>query len=149
MAAVMRAFFGYFFLVIIVRIVGRRPGKQMTPFEFVLIFFIGGLALTAIVGDEVSYTNAICQIITMGLAHYSIAWARTKSSRFARLVDGTPLILLEKHSWRVDTLRHMRIHDDDVSASARDSGIKTLQDIDRAVLERNGEISVSAVESNT
>jgi uncharacterized membrane protein YcaP (DUF421 family) len=149
MAAVIRAFFGYFFLVIIVRIVGRRPGKQMTPFEFVLIFFIGGLALTAIVGDEVSYTNALCQIITMGLAHYSIAWARSKSSRFARLVDGTPLILLEKHSWRVETLRHMRIHDDDVIASARDSGIKTLQDIDRAVLERNGEISVSAVESDT
>lgn len=68
MAAVLRAFFGYLFLVVIVRIVGRRPGKQMTPFEFVLIFFIGGLALTAIVGDEVSFTNALCQIITMGFA---------------------------------------------------------------------------------
>lgn len=147
MVAVLRAFFGYFFLVMVVRIVGRRPGKQMTPFEFVLIFFIGGLALTAIVGDEVSFTNAICQILTMGLAHYSIAWARSKSSRFARLVDGTPLILLEKQSWREDTLRHMRIADDDVIASARDSGIKTLQQIDRAVLERNGEISVSAMES--
>jgi uncharacterized membrane protein YcaP (DUF421 family) len=50
MTAVVRAFLGYLFLVMVVRIVGRRPGKQMTPFEFVLIFFIGGLALTAIVG---------------------------------------------------------------------------------------------------
>ena len=57
----------------------------MTPFEFVLIFFIGGLALTAMVGDEVSYTNAICQIITLGFAHYTLAWARTKSKRLARL----------------------------------------------------------------
>ena len=146
MAAVLRAFFGYFFLVIIVRIVGRRPGKQMTPFEFVLIFFIGGLALTAVVGDEVSFTNAICQIITMGLAHYSIAWGRSRSPRFARLVDGTPLILLENQRWRADTMRSMRMQDNDVIASARDSGIKTLQDIDRAVLERNGEISVSAKE---
>jgi uncharacterized membrane protein YcaP (DUF421 family) len=143
MAAVIRAFFGYFFLVFIVRVVGRRPGKQMTPFEFVLIFFIGGLALTAMVGDEVSFTNAMCQVITLGLAHYSLAWARSKSSRLARLVDGTPLILLENRSWRVETLRHMRINDDDVIASARDSGIKALEDIDRAVLERNGEISVS------
>jgi uncharacterized membrane protein YcaP (DUF421 family) len=146
MAAVARAFFGYFFLVLIVRIVGRRPGKQMTPFEFVLIFFIGGLALTAIVGDEVSFTNGICQVITMGLAHYTLAWARTRSARLARLVDGTPLILLENQTWRADTLRHMRIHDDDVIASARDSGIKTLQEIDWAVLERNGEISVSRKE---
>jgi uncharacterized membrane protein YcaP (DUF421 family) len=143
MFAVLRAFFGYLFLVLIVRVVGRRPGKQMTPFEFVLVFFIGGLALTAIVGDEVSFTNAICQIITLGLAHYSLAWARSKSPRFARLVDGTPLILLENQNWRVNTLQRMRIHDDDVSASARDSGIKTLQGVDRAVLERNGEISVS------
>jgi uncharacterized membrane protein YcaP (DUF421 family) len=143
MAAVLRAFFGYFFLVFIVRVVGRRPGKQMTPFEFVLIFFIGGLALTAMVGDEVSFTNAICQVITLGLAHYSLAWARSKSSWLARLVDGTPLILLENRSWRVDTLQHMRIKDDDVIASARDSGIKTLEDIDRAILERNGEISIS------
>jgi uncharacterized membrane protein YcaP (DUF421 family) len=145
MAALLRAFFGYLFLIMIVRIVGRRPGKQMTPFEFVLIFFIGGLALTAIVGDEVSFTNALCQIITMGLAHYGIAWARSKSQRFARLVDGTPLILLEQHQWRADTLQHMRIQDDDVIASARESGIKTLQEIGRAVLERNGEISTVPV----
>jgi uncharacterized membrane protein YcaP (DUF421 family) len=42
----------------------------------------------------------------------------------------------------------MRIQDDDVIASARDSGIHTLQEIERAVLERNGEISVSR-KSNT
>jgi uncharacterized membrane protein YcaP (DUF421 family) len=143
MAAVVRAFFGYFFLVFIVRIVGRRPGKQMTPFEFVLIFFIGGLALTAMVGDEVSFTNAICQIITIGFAHYSLAWARSRSQRLARLVDGTPLILLEHQEWRVHTLRNMRIKDDDVMASARDSGLKTLEQVDQAVLERNGEISIS------
>jgi uncharacterized membrane protein YcaP (DUF421 family) len=147
MAAVLRAFFGYFFLVMIVRIVGRRPGKQMTPFEFVLIFFIGGLALTAIVGDEVSYTNALCQIIAMGLAHYSIAFARSRSPRFARLVDGTPLILLENQCWREQTMAQMRVYDDDVMASARDSGIKSLQDVDSAVLERNGEISVHARQS--
>ena len=149
MAAVVRAFFGYLFLVMVVRIVGRRPGKQMTPFEFVLIFFIGGLALTAIVGDEVSFTNALCQIITVGLGHYTLAWARSKSRRFARLVDGTPLVLLENHSWRSDTMKHMRIKDDDVIASARDSGIKTLQEIDLAVLERNGEISVAQAQSNS
>ena len=147
--AILRAFFGYFFLVMIVRVVGRRPGKQMTPFEFVLIFFIGGLALTAIVGDEVSFTNGICQVLTLGLAHYSLAWLRTKSARVARIVDGTPLILLEKHSWRTETMTHMRVYDDDVSASARDSGIKTIEDIDQAVLERNGEISVSRVPSKS
>ncbi len=57
-ASVLRALFGYFFLVFIVRIVGRRPGKQLTPFEFILIFFLGGLMLTAIVAQDSSVTNA-------------------------------------------------------------------------------------------
>lgn len=146
MAAVLRAFLGYFFLVFVVRIVGRRPGKQMTPFEFVLVFFIGGLSLTAIVGDEVSFTNAVCQIISMACAHYALAWARSRSRRLARLVDGIPLILLKDHCWRSETLQHMRIQDDDVMASARDSGLKSLSQIGQAVLERNGEISVSGLQ---
>ena len=143
MAAVLRAFLGYFFLVLMVRIVGRRPGKQMTPFEFVLVFFMGGLALTAIVGNEVSFTNAICQIIAIAAGHYAVAWLRQKSSRFARLVDGTPLILLENGQWRTETLTNMGIADDDIMASARDSSIAALEHIDNAVLERNGEISTA------
>src|ERR1700742_3404459 len=146
MAAVVRAFAGYFFLVFGVRIVGRRPGKQMTPFGFVLIFFIGGLALTAMVRDEVSVTNARCQITTIGFAHYLLAWGRSKSKRLARLVDGTPLILLEHKFWLSQTLRQMRISADDVMASARDSGLKTLEQVDQAVLERNGEISISPMQ---
>lgn len=142
MAAAIRAFLGYFFLVFIVRIVGRRPGKQLTPFEFVLIFFMGGLALTAMVADEASLTNAFIQIITIALGHYSIVWLRTRSPRIARLFDGTPLILLENKQWRSNTLSNMGIQDDDVMAMARDKGIKTPDQIELAVLERSGEISV-------
>lgn len=146
MDAAIRAFFGYLLLVLVVRIVGRRPGKQLTPFEFVLVFFIGGLALTAIVGDERSFTNAVCQIIAIALAHYGVSWARSKSSRLARLIDGTPLILLEHGQWRARTLRKMRIADDDVMANARDRGLYSLGDIELAVLERNGDISVIPVQ---
>ena len=142
MASAFRAFFGYLFLLLIVRVVGRRPGKQLTPFEFVLIFFIGGLALTAMVGDDASYTNALCQIIAIAVAHYAVTCLRSLSPRMSRFFDGTPLILLAKGQWRSHTLSKMRLQDDDVMASARDQGIKTLDQIELAVLERNGEISI-------
>jgi len=134
--------FFYLFLVFIVRIVGRRPGKQITPFEFVLVFFMGGLALTAIVGDDASLTNALIEIITVACAHYGVAWLRSKSNRTARLFDGTPLMLLENGNWRSNTLSNMGIQDDDVMATARDQGIATLEQIDQAILERNGQISI-------
>lgn len=142
MAAVIRAIFGYAFLVFMVRVVGRRPGKQMTPFEFVLIFFIGGLTLTFVVGDEASFTNALCQIMTIAILHYLISWIRTKSRGFAVLTDGTPIVLLEKGKWRPDAMKGMRIADDDVMAIARDKGLKSLEEVEYAILERNGEISI-------
>ena len=142
MAASLRALLFYAFLVLVVRIVGRRPGKQITPFEFVLVFFIGGLALTAMVGDDASLTNAFVQVLTITLAHFAITMARSKSPWLARLLDGTPLILLENGQWRAKTLSKMRIQDDDVMAQARDQGISTLEKIDIAILERNGQISI-------
>ena len=142
MNAILRAVIGYLFLILIVRVVGRRPGKQLTPFEFVLIFFIGGLALTAIVGDERSFTNAICQIISIALAHYAISGGRSKYPKFARVIDGIPLILMEKAKWRSETLSNMHIQDVDVMFAARDHGLKSLDEIKAAVLERNGDVSI-------
>jgi uncharacterized membrane protein YcaP (DUF421 family) len=142
MGAVFRAVFGYCFLVFMVRIVGRRPGEQITPFDFVLIFFMGGLTLTPMVGDDRSIINAICIITTIAVTHFGIAWFKHKSPRFGRLVDGTPLVLLERGQWHTETMEKMRIQEQDVMAMARDNGLERLDQIAYAVLERNGEISI-------
>jgi uncharacterized membrane protein YcaP (DUF421 family) len=150
MSAVLKAMFGYCFLVLMVRIVGRRPGKQLTPFEFVLIFFIGGLILTCTVGDDRSFTNALCSIVAIAIMHFLIAWLRQRSPAFGRIADGTPLVLLARGEWRTETMSRMRIQDDDVMAAARDKGLQRLDEIEYAVLERNGEISIiPAAESDT
>ncbi len=139
---VLRALIGYFFLVFVVRIVGRRPGKQLTPIEFVLIFFLGGLMLTGVVGQEPSLINAICQIFAIACGYFFLVWIRSRSNRIARLLDGTPLLLLEGGHWRNRTMQYMSISADDVMAVARDQSLKTLDQIHTAVLERNGEISI-------
>ncbi len=87
MAASLRACFGYFFLVFMSRIVGRRPGKQMTPFEYVLIFFIGALTLTSMVGDDRSLTSAVCAIIAVALTHFLITWLKQRSPAFGRFAE--------------------------------------------------------------
>ncbi|HSU19840.1 MAG TPA: YetF domain-containing protein [Acidobacteriaceae bacterium] len=142
LATVLRAIFGYLFLILMVRIAGRRPGNQLSPFEFILIFFLGGLTLTGIVGDEVSFTNAICQIITIACCNTALTWARGKWPTVGRLVDGTPLLLMEGGAWRANTMLRMRIDVADVMDVARDGGIRTLDELETAILERNGEISL-------
>lgn len=148
MGGALRGIFGYCFLVLMVRIAGRRPGKQMAPFEFVLIFFMGGLTLTPMVGDDQSITNALITITAIALTHYAIAWLKQVSPTVGRIVDGTPLILLKKGEWQLETMLRMRINDDDVMSMARDQGLSSLEDIDYAVLERNGEISIIPAEKS-
>jgi uncharacterized membrane protein YcaP (DUF421 family) len=148
MAAVLRAVLGYYFLVFMMRIAGRRPGKQLTPVEFILVFFSGGLVLTATVADDRSLINALSQIVAIACAHYLLVFLRDRSPAFGRILDGTPLVLLEKGKWHLDTMGMMQIADDDVMATARDQGLERLDQIEYAVLERNGQISVIPVEES-
>lgn len=139
---VLRAAFGYLFLVVLVRVVGRRPGKQLTPFEFVLIFYLGGLTLTGMVGMEMSLTNAACQIFTIAFCHLTLAHLRCRYDSVARLLDGIPLVLLEHGKWRTNTLKAMSIQDDDVMDAARAQGIRDLGGIHTAILETVGSITI-------
>lgn len=142
MSSVLRAILGYCFLVLVTRIVGRRPGKQMTPFEYVLIFFIGGLMLTALIGDDRSVTNALSVIMAVAGTHYALAWLRQISPRAGRILDGTPLVLLSHGELQINTMRNVGIVDDDIMAAARDKGLWDFSEVGYAVLERNGEISI-------
>ena len=142
MSSVFRGVFGYLFLVFIVRIAGRRPGKQLTPFEFVLIFFMGGLTLTGLVGNDKSYVNAVCIILSVACTHWVLSYLKQISPRVGVLLDGTPLVLLSKGQLQSESMLRMGIQDDDIMAVARDQGIRSLTQIDYAVLERNGEISI-------
>ena len=94
------------------------------------------------VGDELSLTNAITQILTVALCHYVLSFLRFHSDRMAKILDGMPLVLMEKNTWRNETLSRMRIQDDDVMHTARQQGIKDLSGIKAAILESYGEIAI-------
>jgi uncharacterized membrane protein YcaP (DUF421 family) len=142
MHTVLYATVGYFFLLVAVRVLSRRPGAQMTPFEFVLVFLMGGVIILSTVGDDHSVTNAVCGVLTVGLWHRTVSTLKIRFPRLGAIVDGTPLVVLERDQWHTEVMQKMRLADDDVMAAARVKGVKTLDQIKYAVLERNGAISV-------
>lgn len=142
MNVVVRAAVAYFFLLLVVRVIGRRPGSQMTPFEFVLIFFIGGISIQSVVGDDHSFVNAFSAVATIALLHVLVAWSKQHFPRVAQVTDGTPLILLDRGRWQSETMLKMRIQDTDVMEAARTRGLENLSQIKYAILERNGGISI-------
>src|SRR3984957_2713014 len=95
MSTIIHTVLGYIFLLLIVRVLSRRPGAQLTLFEFVIVFLIGGVIILATVGNDRSMKNCATAIIAIGLMHRFVSWLKSKSPRFGRLIDGTPLILLK------------------------------------------------------
>jgi uncharacterized membrane protein YcaP (DUF421 family) len=147
MASVLRAILAYWFLVLTVRAIARRPGAQMTPFEFVLIFFIGGISIQAVVADDRSITNAFCDVAAIAMMHVLVTKLKQRFPTFGRIVDGTPVLVFENGQWNRDRMRHHGIQEEDVMAAARGQGLQRQDQIKYAVVERNGEISIIEAES--
>ncbi|HEX4771945.1 MAG TPA: YetF domain-containing protein [Bryobacteraceae bacterium] len=133
---------GYLFLLLIVRSLKRRPGAQMTPFEFVLIFLVGGVIILATAGNDRSMTNCWGGVIVICLMHRLTGQLKQRSRKLGAIIDGTPVLLLSKGQWQTRDMKAMHIDDADVMAAAREKGLKTLDQIKYAVLERNGGISI-------
>ncbi len=142
MPTIIHAAAGYFILLFVVRMLKRRAGSQMTLFEFVLIFLMGGVIILSTVAKDRSVTNCTCAVMTVGLIHRLVAWAKSKSAWIGAVVDGTPLVALEGGRWKDEVMEGMKLRPEDVAAAARVRGLTSLSEVDCAVLERNGGISI-------
>ena len=142
MATIVHAAIGYIFLLLTVRILSRRPGGQMTLYEFVIVFLIGGIIILATVGQDRSVTNCTIAIITVGFMHWVFSWLKAHYPAFGAVVDGTPVVLIENGAWHNETMHGMRIDKEDVMAAARSKGIESIFRVKYAVLERTGGISI-------
>lgn len=142
MYTVVHAVFGYFYLLLTVRVLSRRPGAQLTPFEFVLIFLIGGVIILTTVSDDRSEINAVCAVITVALIHRLVSGLATRFPRASAIVYGIPLVVLQNGEWQSDIMQKMRLQEADVMAAARAHGLRTLDEIKYAILERDGGISI-------
>src|SRR3954471_7925541 len=142
MGPILRAMFAYWFLLAILRVIGRRAIMQNSPFELILMFLFGGTMIQAVVGGDRSMVNAALVVVTIGLMHVMVAWLKQRSVRFRKLVDGTPVVLRQDGKWRDDLIHEARLQIEDVMAAAREKGIARADDIRIAVFERSGTITV-------
>lgn len=140
--SIVRTVVAYWMLLITVRAIGRRPGGQMTPFEFVLIFFIGGISIQAVVVDDHSFTNAFLSVGAVAMMHVLVTYLKGRFPKFGIVVDGSPVVVFEHGQWHEDRMRHHGLQRTDILAAARAKGLEKEDQIKYAILERNGEISV-------
>ncbi|MDH2327213.1 DUF421 domain-containing protein [Cereibacter sp. SYSU M97828] len=143
MDSVIRGIAVYFVLLTVTRLSGRRTLAQATPFDFVLLLIIAETTQQALLGDDFSITNAFILILTLFVTDVLLAYAKGWSPRLALWLDGAPTVLISCGKIDAHAMRRARVSVEDVLEAARQQqGLATLAQIDAAVLEASGAISI-------
>jgi uncharacterized membrane protein YcaP (DUF421 family) len=143
MDSVLRGLAVYLFLLVIFRVSGKRSLSQATTFDFVLLLIIAETTQQALVADDSSITTAFLLIVTLISLDVLLSIVKCRSPRVDRFLDGMPLLIVRDGRPLRDRMLKERIDDEDVLSAARESrGVERMDQIRRAVLERNGGISI-------
>jgi uncharacterized membrane protein YcaP (DUF421 family) len=133
----------YLFLLLIFRLSGKRSLRSVTTFDFVLLLIIAETTQQALVGEDYSVTGAFLLIIVLVGLDIMLSLLKRASPRIDRLLEGQPLVILRDGVPLAARMRVERVDDDDILSAARETrGIDRLDDIERAILEKNGAISI-------
>ncbi|MBB6611153.1 DUF421 domain-containing protein [Pontibacter sp. Tf4] len=133
----------YVFLLLIFRLSGKRTMYDVTVFDFVLLLIIAETTQQALLGDDFSLTNGLLLIITLIILDIIISLLKQKFKPIEKMVDGGPLIIMDKGQLLRDRMRKERIDEVDILESARDlHGLQRLDQIKYAILEKNGKITI-------
>lgn len=143
MDSVLRGAAVYVFVLLIVRLSGRRTLAQMTPFDLVLILIVAETTQQALLGDDFSIVNAIVLILTLFTIDIALSYVKQYSPRAAKWLDGTATLLVADGKPIKEALRRSRIDLSDVMEAARKAhGLERLDQVKYAVLELAGDISI-------
>jgi uncharacterized membrane protein YcaP (DUF421 family) len=143
MEPVIRAAFMYFFLLVIIRLSGRRTIGEMTNFDFILLLIISEAAQNGLTGEDYSITNSVIIIAVLVFLDICFSLLKNKWPAIDKAVDGVPTILIDNGRLRKYIIHHSRIDVDDILDAARsEQGLESLEQIKYAILEKNGTISI-------
>ena len=143
----LRIAIGFIVLFSMARWSGRKEISQMTFFNLVSAIAFGSLAAALVVNPSVSITNGI--IALLGWAAFTVLTdlIHLKSKKARKLLIGDPVIVIKKGEIMEDALRQTRLDADSLLAKLREKSIFSFSDVDYAIFETDGKLSVLKKES--
>ncbi len=139
----------YAALLFSIRIMGKSELSKMTPFQLVIVFMIAELAAIPIDSSDASLINGLVAIFTLMFLQIAISYLSTKNELFKKFISGYPTILIEKGKLNIKNLSHLRITTTDLLEQLRIQGCPSISDVEYAIMESNGQLSVIQKAENT
>jgi uncharacterized membrane protein YcaP (DUF421 family) len=143
MDSVLRAAAIYLFLLVLFRLSGQRTLSDVTIFDFVLLLIISEATQQALLGEDFSVTNAFLVILTLIGIDIALSLGVQRWRWMGKWIEGVPLVIVEHGRPLRERMRRVRVSEDDILTAARErQGLARMDQIEYAVLERSGGISI-------
>jgi uncharacterized membrane protein YcaP (DUF421 family) len=138
---ILRPIVVYLFLVIGLRLAGKRELAQLNPFDLVVLLTLSNTVQNAIIGDDNSVTGGVIGAATLLLVNYLVVRFLFRHEELDRLVEGEATVLIEHGRILGGKLAKEVLSIEELEAAAHKQGFGDLREVDRATLDPSGTIS--------
>ncbi len=132
----------YIIILIVMRLMGKREIGQLQPFELVIAIMIADLASIPMTDTGIPIQNGIIPILGLLVMHLFISMINMKSLRAREIICGKPTILIYRGKIQEDALIRERFTINELEERLRSANIASLGDVEYAILETSGQLSV-------
>ena len=137
----LRAIFLYAFVVFLMRIIGRRELSSLSAVDLVLLIVLGDAIQQGLTQDDYSVTGAVIAISTIAALQVGSSYLSFKSRRARRVLEGEPIVIVQGGKLIERNLKRERLTEDEVAEEMRAQQIASVEEVEWAILESNGNIS--------
>ena len=141
---ILRPVIVYMFLVVSLRLSGKRELVQLNPFDLVVLLTLSNTVQNAIIGDDNSVSGGLIGATSLLLINYLVVRFLYGHSKLEQIVEGQSDVLIENGKVRADRLKKELITTPQLEAAARKQGFDSLADVDKCILEPSGTLSFVA-----
>ena len=139
---VIRAAVVFAFLLLLLRLAGKRQIGQMTPFDLVLLLVISNAVQNSMNGGDNSITAGLILAATLVVIDSVLGWLAFRSKKIDRLLEGKPVILIHGGKIDRDALSEVQMSHADLQTALRANGVTSADEVHLAILETTGRVSV-------
>jgi len=141
---VIRAAVVYIFILIALRLFGRRELGQFTAFDLVVLLTLSNILQNAMIGNDTSLLGGLIGATVLLSANFGLAYAVFRSRSLQRFVTGEPRILIRDGVLQRQALADQRLTEQDLLAAVHNQGLEDFGGVHLAISEPNGTISIIA-----
>lgn len=139
---VLRGIVCYIGLLILLRLTGKRSFGEMAPFDIVVLILVGGALRSAMVGRDASLLGPFIGVVSILAADKLLGFVSAVSPRFGKLIEGSPVVLARSGRLLPGVLKRQSISKEAFERELRGHQIHAASEVDEAILEPTGRISV-------